>query len=97
MILVALSIWFAAGRQLGFYTVLQWLLPGLNWFRVPARSLFLSSLGGAMLAGFGLETLDRKAGELARWRRRTARLGRILVLVVGMLLTSEVRGTDLPE
>ncbi len=92
VILVALSIWFAAGRQLGFYTVLQWLLPGLNWFRVPARSLFLSTLGGAILAGFGLQTLDRKAGELARWRSGAVRLGRISVLVVGMLLTLRCAG-----
>jgi hypothetical protein len=92
VILVALSICFAAGRQLGFYALLQWLLPGLNWFRVPARSLFLSSLGGAMLAGFGLESLDRKASELARWRRGTVRLGWTLVSVVGLLLILRCEG-----
>ena len=51
VMLVALSVWFATGRQFSIFGLLNWLVPGMNWFRVPARSLFLASLGAAMLAG----------------------------------------------
>jgi len=86
IILVVLSVWFAAGRQLGLCNVLYSALPGLSWFRVPARSLFLSSLGAAMLAGFGLETLRGRLSELARWRRFASRLSKIAGMVLGLLL-----------
>ena len=86
IILVVLSVWFAAGRQLGLCNLLYWALPGLSWFRVPARSLFLTSLGAAMLAGFGLETLRGRLSELARWRRFAFRLSKIAGMVLGLLL-----------
>jgi hypothetical protein len=37
----------------GFYTIV--LLPGLGWFRAPARYTLLTSLGLALLAGRGLD------------------------------------------
>ena len=86
VILVLFSVWFAAGRQLGLYTLLCRTVPALSWFRVPARSLFLASLGVAMLAGFGLETLRGRLNELARWRRFAWRLAKIAGVVVGLLL-----------
>lgn len=86
LILVVLSVWFAAGRQLGLCNVLYWALPGLSWFRVPGRSLFLSSQGAAMLAGFGLETLRGRLSELARWRRFASRLSKIAGMALGLLL-----------
>ncbi len=38
-------------------------VPGMNWFRVPARSLFLANLAGAVLAGLGVETLRTSPGN----------------------------------
>jgi hypothetical protein len=86
IILVVLSVWFAAGRQLGLCNLLYWALPGLSWFRVPARSLFLSSLGAAMLAGFGIETLRGRLSELALWRRFAFRLSKVAGIVLVLLL-----------
>jgi hypothetical protein len=47
----------------GFYMLLQ--LPGLGWFRAPARYTLLTSLGLALLAGRGL---DRSIAPGAFWR-----------------------------
>ena len=75
-----------AGRQLGLFHVLYRILPGLNWFRVPARSLFLTSLGMAILAGFGLEVLRRRLVGASPWRWFAFRLARTACVVVCLLL-----------
>ena len=49
-ILVALSVVFAAGRRLGLYALAYAVLPGMERFRVPSRTLFLASLGASVLA-----------------------------------------------
>jgi hypothetical protein len=46
----------------GFFVLLQ--LPGLGWFRAPARYTLLTSLGLALLAGRGL---DRSIAPLRFW------------------------------
>jgi len=43
----------------GFFVLLQ--LPGLGWFRAPARYTLLTSLGLALLAGRGLDHTVTKA------------------------------------
>lgn len=48
---------FAAGRRLGVFALLYQLVPGMERFRVPARSLFLANLAAAVLAGLGVEVL----------------------------------------
>ena len=53
----------------GFFVLLQ--LPGLGWFRAPARYTLLTSLGLALLAGRGLDRYGRVAavlGRPGRWR-----------------------------
>jgi hypothetical protein len=87
--LVVLSAWFAGGRQLGLFTILYRVLPGLSWFRVPARSLFLSSLGMSILAGFGLELLSSRLAASGQWRRFALRLARGAVVVVGLLMLAK--------
>jgi hypothetical protein len=84
--LVVLSVWFAAGRQFGFFALCYWHLPGMSWFRVPARSLFLASLGAAMLAGYGLEGLQTRLADGNRWRRFARRAGAVVLVVVALLL-----------
>jgi hypothetical protein len=41
----------------------------MNRFRVPARSLFLASLGASMLAGFGVEAIRARSNREAGWGR----------------------------
>lgn len=85
-VLVLLSIWFAAGRQLGLFHLLYRFLPGLSWFRVPARSLFLTSLGMAILAGFGMEILRSRLVTASHWRRFASRLARAAAMALSILL-----------
>ena len=63
LVLVALALWFACGRHLLLYTALYYVVPGMSWFRVPARTLFLANLGAAVLAGLGVQTFGAAAGR----------------------------------
>jgi hypothetical protein len=83
--LVAVALVFAAGRRLGLFTLLSGLVPGMSRFRVPSRSLFLATLGAAVLAGLGVEALGRLALSVEHWRwfDRRFRLG-AGILVVGL-------------
>lgn len=69
LILVVAAVLFAAGRKLGLFAVLYQVVPGMDRFRVPARSLFLATLGGAMLAGQGVEALRSNTADALRWKR----------------------------
>ena len=55
--LVLLALIFAAGRRLGLFSLAYLLLPGMDRFRVPSRSLFLAALGASILAGMGMDVL----------------------------------------
>jgi hypothetical protein len=75
LVLVVGAVVFASGRKLGLFAALFHILPGLDRFRVPARSLFLSSLGISMLAGLGVDALRAWASDDGRWRRLARRSG----------------------
>jgi hypothetical protein len=92
VILIVLSAWFATGHQLGLFSMLYRVVPGMSWFRVPARSLFLATLGAAMLAGFGLEALVAKLARRDRWRAFAVRLLKSAALLIGSLLICSTIG-----
>jgi hypothetical protein len=85
--LTAAAMVFAAGRRLGLFALLFEVVPGMNRFRVPGRSLFLAALGASVLAGLGVEALAERSLRLDDWRRldRNGRLAAIVV-VAGLLL-----------
>lgn len=83
--LIVGALVFAAGRKFGLFPLLFECVPGMNRFRVPARSLFLSSLGAAVLAGFGVETLASRAFAAEDWQWLARRL-RISAIVVGTII-----------
>ncbi|WP_435016595.1 hypothetical protein TA3x_004165 [Tundrisphaera sp. TA3] len=85
-ILVLVSIWVAAGRQLGLFTILYEALPGFGRFRVPARTLFLASLGASLLAGFGVDSLRRIAGQPDAWAAWCRVTARITLILAGLVL-----------
>ncbi len=91
LVLIAAALVFAAGRPLGLFTLLSELVPGMNRFRVPGRSLFLANLGAAVLAGLGVEALGRLAPSEERWRwlDQRVRLG-AAVLVLGLAFVEAV-------
>jgi Bacterial membrane protein YfhO len=93
LVLVGLAVWFACGRQLGLFALLYSLAPGMSGFRVPARALFLANLGGAVLAGLGVETIRSAMTEPKDWRRLGVRfIGITMILLVGWASTD--RGTE---
>ncbi len=67
--IVVASTLFALGGKFGVFPVIFAVVPGMDRFRVPARSLFLASLGMSMLAGFGVEAVAASRGDWRRWSR----------------------------
>ena len=94
LVLVGASLLFASGRKLGLFAVLFEVVPGMDRFRVPGRSLFLASLGASMLAGLGVEALRARSGEpWGRLARRFATFAAVVALVVLAGGTSSHRPT----
>jgi len=89
LILVGLSLLFASGRKLGLFALMFEVVPGVDRFRVPARALFLASLGGSMLAGLGVEALRERWTEDQDWARLARRFGTVALLG---LMTVELGG-----
>jgi hypothetical protein len=99
--LVIVTVVFAVGRRLGLFGLAYRLLPGMDRFRVPARSLFLASLGAAVLAGLGVNVLVRGGLADHDWpavRRRLRRwlVGLAAVLAVGGLVRLAGLVPDVP-
>jgi hypothetical protein len=84
-VLLGLSLWFACGRALLLYTAAYFAVPGMSWCRVPARSLFLANLGGAVLAGLGVQTLATRMADHRDWRRFAVRCGTFMIVIVTTL------------
>ena len=95
LLLVGGTTLFAAGKYFGLFAILYELVPGMNRFRVPSRSLFLASLGGAVLAGLGVDALMRRMGERGVWLLLFARGRKIAIwLVAGLVLMTFFAASD---
>jgi hypothetical protein len=95
VVLAGVAIWLACGRHLVLYALAFRTVPGMNWFRVPARSLFLANLAGAVLAGLGVEVLQKYITTYDDWRKMAIRFGRpVLALLVSLLSMPLIRGHD---
>ena len=77
---MGLAIWFACGRRLLFFALAYLTVPGVSWFRVPARALFLANLAGAVLAGLGVETLQIHGGRSQFWHKFAVRFAAVFVI-----------------
>ena len=87
LVLAGLAIWLACGRHLGLFALAYLTVPGMSWFRVPARALFLANVAGAVLAGLGVDTLQKKLTESHEWQKLTFRfLLTIVALLAGLFL-----------
>ena len=79
LVLVGLAVWFACGRaSLAVYGSLlhrarDELVPGAG-----TRS-FLANLGGAVLAGLGVQALATRLADRRDWRRFAARCGGLML------------------
>jgi hypothetical protein len=82
--LAVLSLVFAAGHRLGLFTLIFELVPGMNRFRVPARSLFLASLGVSVLSGLGVDFLFKGIVAEESWDR----LERSSFLAIAVVVTT---------
>ncbi len=97
--LVVATAVFATGKQLGLYTLAYSLLPGMNRFRVPARTLFLASLSASVLVGAGWEHLLKSSGRLSSrsgFRRLPGTLAALVILAMlaGSALPSLPTGSN---
>lgn len=63
LIMAVVSLAFALGGHNPLYVLLA-AVPPFNLFRVPARWLFLFAFSAALLAGFGLDALQRRRASL---------------------------------
>lgn len=95
--LTAVAVAFALGRSLGLYSLCYATVPGVGLIRVPARSLFLANLAGAVLAGLGMQTLQMRTAGLGAWRRLAWRLGSAGIVAIGLLLVIQHRWSPGPE
>lgn len=85
--LVVVAVVLAAGKRLGLYSLAYSLLPGMNRFRVPSRTLFLATLGASLLSGAGLDVFIRRPINDAHLIQTLRRLG-LAILVAGLMITS---------
>lgn len=84
IILAAVGLGLAFGRFNPIYLVLA-ELPGFNLFRVPARWLSLFTLAMALLAGLGVQALNRRP-HLDSPGQRTRRAGLVVMFIGGIIL-----------
>jgi hypothetical protein len=59
-----LWLWVAAvvvalGRPLGLFSLMYYVVPGIDRFRVPSRALFLATLAAAMLVALGIRVFSK--------------------------------------
>ena len=95
-----LALWLSLGPQpkagdalvsgFGLYGVLYDYVPGFNGVRVPARYAMLAGLFLAVLAGYGVATLVRRAGALAP---AAVGLVGLLILIEGAAVPLEMNRT----
>jgi hypothetical protein len=95
LLLAVLAIWLACGRHFVFFAITYFTVPGMSWFRVPARALFLANVAGAVLAGLGADALQRHMSLPREWNKVATWFDVIIViLLAGMFLFLFVCGTD---
>ena len=83
LLLAAIGLGLALGRYNPLYLPLA-ELPPFSLFRAPARFLALFSLGSAMLAGLGIESLAPGANQERDRRRRISLVAGVLALLIGL-------------
>ncbi|HMN27324.1 MAG TPA: YfhO family protein, partial [Caldilineaceae bacterium] len=90
-----LGLLLALGRWNPLYFVLYTLVPGFDLFRTPARWMLLYTVGMAVLAGLGMEVVQKKMwgverfGRMKMWPRSA--LASLLLLIVGAELLLAAR------
>lgn len=55
--IVGITLVFGLGSSTPFYGLIHNLVPGVSFFRAPCRALFITSLGVAILAAHGVDSL----------------------------------------
>ena len=95
-LLVLIATAFAAGKGFGVFDVLYRIVPGMAHFRAPARALFLSSLGIAILAGLGVEAIATRGDGWASLSQRWNLATTALVVGIGLgAIAAKINGSTL--
>ena len=87
LVLLGMAIWFACGRHMLLFAIAYLTVPGVSWFRVPARALFLANLAGAALAGLGVEALRIHGSRSQFWHKFAVRFAVVFVIGLACLLS----------
>lgn len=91
-----LSAVFAAGSRLGLFSLVFLTIPGMSAFRVPARSLFMTSLAVAVLAGLGVDAIRDFVGSRVSTRSARRFCVVLVVLLILMSLITLFQGVIVP-
>jgi hypothetical protein len=83
------GVLLALGATLPLYPAAALLVPGLSLLRVPARFLFLTSLGLAVPAGLGLQAL-LDVRKLARSRRKMLWITAVIVILMVLIAGASI-------
>jgi hypothetical protein len=99
-VVTLLVVWASTGPAGLLFSALFKVVPGLDLFRAPGRLLLISTIGIAILAGWGVRTIQQLAA--GRRHRRTAGRGLLALvatgagaaILVGLILAGRLPGVD---
>lgn len=98
LIVIVIAALYALGVNSILWTTLTDLVPGLLWFRVPARAWIIAALIAVILAGYGLDRLLNLAArqniKAVRWIASAALLITFVELALVGRSKLEWRGTE---
>jgi hypothetical protein len=78
------AVLVALGRYAPFFAALETLVPGVSWFRGPARYLYVFTLALAALAAMGAQRLAVDDVAAPRAARRVAAAALVVALLLGV-------------
>ena len=83
-VLGILCLVFAAGPKLGLYELCYRILPGMDRFRVPSRTLFLANLCWAIMVAWGIDAIRDPATNPLNVERIRSALRRSILIAMSL-------------
>ncbi len=84
------AVLFALGPRTWTFRLFYAIVPGMDRFRVPARSLFLASLGASVLSGLGVEAITTAGTDWKRFAQGVR--ATVAALAAGLIAASARSG-----
>lgn len=92
IILGFISLFFAFGRNNPFYPLFFWSIPGLRFFRCPARWLIIFSFCISALSGIGAQTIKEYIKNCSDSQNRGRLMKKFMIglLIIGMIILATI-------